>query len=130
MFDEQGQPQLTSARVTLAIVFIILAVIIGVWLLNMVKLTVVDGQKPVMLQIIAPDDTKPFEINTPQGKFELPKPAFTAMAYFILYIFLIIPMTIALALLKGGIALLNPDSTKRMRDFIDTIKKNMAPPKQ
>jgi hypothetical protein len=39
-------------------------------------------------------------------------------------------MTIALALLKGGIALLRPDSTWRMREFIDNLKRNMVPPKQ
>jgi len=130
MFDEQGQPQLTSARVTLSIVFIILAVIIGAWLLNVVKDTIIDGKKPIIISAICPDDTKPFEINTPQGKYELPKPVFTAMAYFIFYLFLIIPMTIALALLKGGIALLNPDSTKRMKAFFEDLKKNLTAPKQ
>ena len=129
MYEEQSNPQTTTIRVTVAIVLIALAAALGVWLLTIVNATISDAKKPAMLQVICPEDTKSFDINTPAGRFEMPKPAFTGFAYFILYLFLIIPMSITLALLKGGISLLNPDLTKQLRQFIDTIRRTV-PPKQ
>jgi hypothetical protein len=81
------------------------------------------------LQQISPGDAQSLDINTPTGKIEIPKSFFIAMPYFILYLYLIIPMTIVIALLKGGVSLLNPDLSKQLRNFVDSIRKTI-PPKQ
>jgi len=130
MFEDPSQPMqssISTARIILAVILFALAVVLGVWVLTIVNETITDTKHPAMLQKICPEDTKPFDINTPAGRFELPKPAFTALAYFVLYLFLIIPMSITLVLIKGGVSLLSPDSTRQMRQLIDAIRRNIAP---
>jgi hypothetical protein len=117
MFEEQSNPQITTVRITVAVVLLALAVILGIWLLTVVSSTITDTKKPAILQKICPDDAKPVDINTPAGRFELPVQAFRGLSYMILFLFLIIPLSIALALLKGGVSLLSPDITKQMRQF-------------
>jgi hypothetical protein len=130
MFEEQSQQTTyptTTIRIGVAIILLAFAVPLGIWVLKTVNTTINDTEKPAILQKICPEDTKTFDINTPAGRFELPKPAFTALSYFILYLFLIIPTAITLVLLKSGVALLNPDLTRQLRRFIDSIRKAVPP---
>ena len=66
------------------------------------------------------------DVNTPVGRFELPKPVFTGLSYFILYLFLLIPTTIAIALIKGSVALLSPDLKHQLRQLTESIRKSTA----
>jgi hypothetical protein len=52
---------------------------------------------------------------------------FTGMSYFILYLFLLIPTAITIALLKGSVALLNPDLKRQLQQFTDSIRKSFTP---
>jgi hypothetical protein len=129
MFEEQPQQQITTLRITMAIILFALAAPLGVWVLTTVNSIINDTKRPAILQQIYSEDAKSLDINTPTGKIEIPKSFFSAMPYFILYLYLIIPMTIAIALLKGGVSLLNPDLSRQLRHFVDSIRKTV-PPKQ
>ena len=121
MFDEQSQ-QITTVPV--AIVFLAIAAILGVWVLTTVNATINDTKSPAILHKLAPDESYPVDINTPSGKIELPKQAFNMMAHFMLYLFLLIPTAIAIALIKGSVALLKPDFTKQMRHLFESVRKS------
>ena len=127
MFEEQSNPQITTVRITVAVVLLALAVILGIWVLTVVSSTITDTKKPAILQKICPDDAKPIDINTPAGRFELPVQAFRGFSYMILFLFLMIPMTITLALLKGGVSLLISDVSKQLRQLIESISKPGVP---
>ena len=130
MFEEQSQQTAypaTLARTGLAITFFILAVPLGVWVLTTVKTTIDDTKQPAILEKICPEYTKSFVINTPNGRVEMPKTLFTGMSYFILYLFLIIPTVFTIALLKGGVALLNPNLTRQLRKLINSLQKPSPP---
>jgi hypothetical protein len=130
MFEDQSQQSelpVATARIGIAIVLFALAVPLGIWVLTIVNSTITGTQTPAIVQKIFPDSAGPFDINTPTGKIEIPKPVLNSLSYFILYLFLIIPLSITIALIKGGVSLLSPDSTRRMRRLIDSIQKSIPP---
>jgi hypothetical protein len=130
MFEEQSQQEassITTVRTGLAIVFIALAIPLGIWVLTIVNASINGTQTPAIVQKIVPATGISCDINTPAGRFELPKPMFTGMSYFILYLFLLIPTAIAIALIKGSVALLNPDLKRQFRQFTDSIRKSFTP---
>jgi hypothetical protein len=93
-----------------------------------VKATIDGTGEPAILQKICPENAKSFEINTPNGRVELPPQLLRGFPYMVLFVFLLIPMSIAVALLKGGVALLNPNLTKQLRQVVDSLQK-LSPPK-
>ncbi len=130
MFDEQSQQEpssITGARVGLAIIFIVLAIPLGIWVLTTVNASIHDTNTPAIVQKIVPATGISCDMNTPAGKFELPKPMFTGLSYFILYLFLLIPTAIVIALIKGSVALLNPDLKRQLHQFTESIRKSIAP---
>jgi hypothetical protein len=129
MFEEQPQQEpssITGFRVVLAIIFIAMAIPLGVWVLAIVNDTIHGTNTPAIVEKIIPATGISYDINTPTGKLELPKPLFTGMPYFILYLFLLIPTTMAIALIKGSVALLNPSLKSQIRQLTETIKKSYA----
>jgi len=129
MFEEQPQQTnstISTVRTGLAVIFFVLAIPLGIWVLSIVNTTINDAKSPVIVQKIIPEEVTA-DINTPAGKFGLPKPVFTGLSYFILYLFLLIPTSIAIALLKGSVNLLNPDMTKQLRRLIASIAKSPTP---
>ena len=105
-----------------------LAIPLGIWVLTIVSATIKDTDRPALLQKIFPEEDKPVTINTPTGKIELPAQVFTGFSYMVLFMFLLIPTSIAMALLKGGITLLKPDlTTKMMRGLVESLVKIQAP---
>jgi hypothetical protein len=129
MFEDQPQQEassLATVRVMLAIVFIVLAIPLGIWVLTIVNASINNTNTPAIVQKIVPATGVSCDINTPTGKFELPKPMFTGLSYFILYLFLFIPTTIVIALIKGSVAMLNPDLKRQIRQLTETIKKSYA----
>lgn len=131
MFEEQSQQTGSpgsTARTFIAIVLLALAIPLGIWVLTIVHATIRDTEKPALLQKIYPDEDKPVTINTPNGKIELPSQVFKGFSYMVLFMFLLIPTSIATALLKGGITLLKPDlTTKMMRGLVESIVKIQTP---
>jgi hypothetical protein len=130
MFEEQPQQEvssITTARIGLAIIFVVLAIPLGVWVLTTVNASIHDTNTPAIVQKIVPATGISCDINTPAGKFELPKPMFAGMSYFILYLFLLIPTAIAIALIKGSVALLNPDLKRQLHQFTESIRKSFTP---
>jgi hypothetical protein len=127
MFEEQTQPQVTTVRIGLAIVLIALAIPLGIWVLTIVNGTITDTKAPAILQKINSIVDTPVYINTPAGKTELPPQLFTVLSYMVLVFFLMIPTTIALALLKGSISLLRPDLTYQLRRLIESVTKTTTP---
>jgi hypothetical protein len=129
MFEDQPQQDssLSTVRVALAIIFILLAIPLGIWVLTMVNDSIHGTNTPAIVEKLMPATGASCDINTPNGKFELPKQLFTGMPYFILYLFLLIPTTIAIALIKGSVALLNPSLKCQIRQLTETIKKSYAP---
>lgn len=130
MFEEQSQQTaspINTVRVGMAIVLLALAVPLGIWVINAVNTTINGAEIPPIVQKIIPDETTPVDINTPGGKIELPKKFFNAFSYFILYLFLLIPTSIAIALIKGSVALLSPDISRQMRQLVESIRKSVAP---
>jgi hypothetical protein len=131
MFEEQSQ-QISSpgspARTLIAIILLALAIPLGIWVLTIVSATIKDTDRPAILQKIYPEEDKPVVINTPSCKIELPPQVFRGFSYMILFMFLLIPASIATALLKGSITLLKPDlTTKMMRGLIESLIKIQAP---
>jgi hypothetical protein len=130
MFEEQPQQEassLSTVRIGLAILFIALAIPLGIWVLTIVNDTIHGTNTPAIVQKIVPATGISCDINTPTGKFELPKPMFNGMSYFVLYLFLLIPMGITIALIKGSVAMLNPSLKSQIRQLTETIKKSYAP---
>jgi hypothetical protein len=130
MFEEQPQQEASSiatVRVMLAIIFIAMAIPLGIWVLTIVNASINNTNTPAIVQKIVPATGTSCDINTPSGKFELPKPMFTGLSYFILYLFLFIPTTIAIALIKGSVAMLNPDLKRQLRQLTESIRKSTAP---
>ena len=130
MFEEQPQQTTypaTSVRTGIAITFLVLAVPLCVWVLTIVKTTIDDTKTPAILQKICSEDTKSFVINTPNGRVELPPQVFKGFPYMILFMFLLIPTSIAIALLKGGVALLNPNLTRQLRQLVNSLQKTVPP---
>jgi hypothetical protein len=133
MFEEQTQwtnPPGSTTRTAIAIVLLALAIPLGIWVLTIVNTTIKDKETPALLQKIYPEEDKPVTINTPNGKIELPAQFFKGFSYMVLFVFLLIPTTIATALLKGSITLLKPDlTTKMMRGLVESVVK-IQPPKE
>ncbi|MGD0572989.1 MAG: hypothetical protein ABSB11_08195 [Sedimentisphaerales bacterium] len=130
MFEEQPQQEIssvTTARIGLAIIFVVLAILLGIWVLTTVNASIHDTNTPAIVQKIVPATGVSCDINTPAGKFELPKPMFAGMSYFILYLFLLIPTAITIALIKGSVALLNPDLKRQLHQFTESIRKSFTP---
>ncbi len=130
MFEEQSQQTTyptNSVRTGIAITFFVLAVPLGVWVLTTVKTTIDNTKTPAILQKICSEDTKSFVINTPNGRVELPPQVFKGFPYMILFMFLLIPTSIVIALLKGGVALLNPSMTRQLRQLINSLQKTVPP---
>jgi hypothetical protein len=130
MFEDQSEQEassITTLRMGLAIIFIVLAIPLGIWVLTIVNASIHDTNTPAIVQKIVPATGVSCDINTPAGKFELPKPMFTGLSYFILYLFLLIPTAIAIALIKGSIALLNPGLKRQLRQLTEAIRKATAP---
>lgn len=131
MFEEQSQQTGSpgsTARTLIAIVLLALAIPLGIWVLTIVSATIKDTDRPAILQKICPEDDKPVDINTPGGKIELPPQIFKGFSYMVLFMFLLIPTSIAMALLKGSITLLKPDlTTKMMRGLVESLVKIQAP---
>ncbi len=130
MFEGQSEQEASSvitARIGLAIIFVVLAILLGIWVLTTVNESIHDTNTPAIVQKIVPATGISCDINTPAGKFELPKPMFAGMSYFILYLFLLIPTAIAIALIKGSVALLNPDLKRQFRQLTESIRKSIAP---
>jgi hypothetical protein len=129
MFEEQPQQEssLSALRIGLAILFIALAIPLGLWVLSMVNDSIHGVNTPAIVEKMIPAEGFTCDINTPTGKINLPKPLFAGMPYFILYLFLLIPTTIAIALIKGSVALLNPSLKNQIRQLTETIKKSYAP---
>ena len=129
MFEEQSQQEpssITGVRVGLAIIFMAFALPLGIWVLIIVNNSIHGTNTPAIIETIVPATGVSCDVNTPTGRFELPKPVFTGLSYFILYLFLLIPTTIVIALIKGSVAILNPDLRKQLRQFTDSIKKSIA----
>ena len=128
MFEDQPQQEasLSTVRIALAIIFIVLAIPLGIWVLTIVNASINDTKTPAIVEKVAPASNSDYYINTPSGKFELPKPLFTGLSYFILYLFLFIPTLIAIALIKGSVALLSPDLKHQLRQLTEYIKKSTA----
>ncbi len=132
MFEEQSQQAaspITTVRIGVAIVLLAFAILLGIWVINSVNQTINGKEIPQIVQKIIPDETTPVDINTPAGKIELPKKFFNGFSYFILYLFLWIPASIALALVKGCVGLLSTDISKQLRQLVESIKKSV-PTKQ
>jgi hypothetical protein len=132
MFENQSQQSelpISTARIVIAVVLIALAVPLGIWVLTIVNSSINDTKTPAILQKINSSVANPVYINTPAGRTELPPQLFTVLSYMVLVFFLMIPTSIAIALLKGGVSLLNPDPTRQLRRFIDSLRKSI-PPKQ
>ncbi|MFH1371403.1 MAG: hypothetical protein ABII09_08995 [Planctomycetota bacterium] len=131
MLEDQSQQTSSSgssARIFIAIFLLALAIPLGIWVLTIVSATIKDTERPAILQKIFPEEDKPVTINTPNGKIELPAQVFRGFSYTILFMFLLIPTSIAMALLKGGITLLKPDLTmKMMRGLVESLVKIQAP---
>lgn len=130
MFEEQSQETtspLTTVRIGVAIVLLALAIPLGIWVINSVNTTINGAEIPPIVQKIVPDEAMPVDINTPSGKIELPKKFFNGFSYFILYLFLLIPTSIAIALIKGSVALLSPDLSKQLHQLVESIKKSVSP---
>lgn len=130
MFEDQSEQEassVTTVRTGLAVIFIVLAVLLGIWVLTIVHTSIYDTNTPAIVQKIVPATGVSCDINTPAGKFELPKPMFAGMSYFILYLFLLIPTGITIALIKGSVALLNPDLKRQLRQLTESIRKSVAP---
>jgi hypothetical protein len=130
MFEDQSEQEtssITTLRIGLAIIFIALAIPLGIWVLTIVNASIHDTNTPAIVQKIVPATGVSCDINTPAGKFELPKPMFAGVSYFILYLFLLIPTGIAIALIKGSVALLNPGLKKQLRQLTESIRKSTAP---
>jgi hypothetical protein len=130
MFEDQSQQSelpVATARIGIAIVLFALAVPLGIWVLTIVNGTINDTKSPVILQKINSSVDTPVYINTPAGKTELPPQLFTVLSYMVLVFFLMIPTTITMALLKGGISLLRPDLTYQLRRLIESVTKTTAP---
>ena len=129
MFGEQSQqtgPSVSSVRIFIGIVLLILAIILGIWVLTIVSATIKDkeAERPALVQKIYPNEDKPIDINTPTGKIELPGQFFRGLSYMILFVFLLIPTSIAVALLKGCVALLKPElTTGTIRKLIESVEK-------
>jgi hypothetical protein len=130
MLEEQPQQETSSistVRMGLAIIFLALAIPLGIWVLTAVNNSINDAKAPAILQKIVPSDAASCDVNTPIGRFEIPKPAFNGMSYFILYLFLLIPTTITIALIKGSVSLLNPDLSRQFYRLVESIRKNVTP---
>jgi len=130
MYDEQSQmdsSSITMVRIAFAIIFIAIAIPLGVWVLSMVNDSIHGVNTPAIIEKIVPAAGASFDVNTPSLKFELPKPFFSGMSYFILYLFLLIPTTMAIALIKGSAALLRSDIRRPLQQLIDAIRKVNAP---
>jgi hypothetical protein len=130
MFEDQSQQEASSIatlRIGLAVLFIVIAIPLGLWVLSMVNDSIHGVNTPALVEKIAPAAGFSCDVNTPNGKIELPKQLFTGMPYFILYLFLLIPTTIAIALIKGSVALLNPGAKNQIRQLTETIKKSYTP---
>jgi hypothetical protein len=130
MFEEQSQQEASSiatVRIMLAIIFMALAIPLGIWVLTMVNDSIHGANTPAIVEKMIPATGISCDVNTPNGKFELPKQLFAGMPYFILYLFLLIPTTMAIALIKGSVALLNPGLKSQIRQLTETIKKSYAP---
>ena len=130
MFEEQSEQTgstIHTVRIGMAFIFLALAVPLGIWVLNVVSDSIFDTKTPAIVQKIVPDQNTPAEITTPAGKFEIPKPLFNGLSYFILYLFLLIPTTITIALVKGSVSLLSPDMTRQFRRLIDSFAKINIP---
>jgi hypothetical protein len=130
MFEEQSEQAgsaIHTVRIGIAIIFLALAVPLGIWVLTIVSESIYATKSPAILQKIVPDQNASAEITTPAGKFEMPKPLFNVLSYFILYLFLIIPMTFTIVLLKGSVSLLSPDLTRQFRRLIDAFAKINTP---
>jgi len=130
MFEDQPQQEsssLSTVRIVLAIIFLAIAVPLGVWVLTMVNDSIHGTNTPAIVEKIVPAMSISCDVNTPNGKIELPKQLFAGMPYFILYLFLLIPTTITIALIKGSVALLNPSLKSQIRQLTETIKKSYAP---
>ncbi|MGD0552954.1 MAG: hypothetical protein ABSB25_09930 [Sedimentisphaerales bacterium] len=125
--SEQEVSSITTVRIGLAVIFIVLAIPLGLWVLTIVNTSIHDTNTPAIVQKIVPATGISCDINTPAGKFELPKPMFTGMSYFILYLFLLIPTAITIALIKGSAVLLNPDLKRQLRQLTESIRKSIAP---
>ena len=129
MFDDQSQQEassITTLRIMLAILFIVLAIPLGIGVLIIVNDSIHGTNTPAIVEKMIPAMGISTDVNTPNGKFELPKQLFTGMPYFILYLFLLIPTSIAIALIKGSVALLNPSLKSQIRQLTETIKKSTA----
>ncbi len=130
MYDDQSQmdsSSLTTARIGLAIIFIVIAIPLGLWVLTIVNDSIHGKDTPAIVEKIVPATGVTFDVNTPSLKFELPKPFFNGTAYFILYLFLLIPTTITIALIKGSTALLSHDLKNQLRQLTESIRKATAP---
>jgi len=130
MFEEQPEhagSAISTVRIGMAFIFLALAVPVGIWVLSLVNDSINDTKTPAIVQKIVPDQNTPAQITTPGGKFEFPKPFFTGLSYFILYLFLLIPTTITIALVKGSVSLLSPDLTRQFRRLIDSFAKINIP---
>ncbi len=126
MFEEQPQQEssLNGLRMLLAILFFALAIALGIWVILMVKDTIHGATTPALVEKIVPPSGISTDVNTPLGRFELPKPFFSGLSYFIFFLFLLIPTTIIIALLKGSAALLHPDLHSQIQRLTEAIKKN------
>ncbi|MGA2679058.1 MAG: hypothetical protein ABSF37_07135 [Sedimentisphaerales bacterium] len=130
MFEGQSEQEVssvTTARIGLAIIFVVLAVLLGIWVLTIVNESIHDTNTPAIVQKIVPATGISCDMNTPAGKFELPKPMFAGMSYFILYLFLLIPTAITIALIKGSVALLNPDLKRQLHQLTESIRRSFTP---
>jgi hypothetical protein len=130
MFEEQPEQAgstIHTVRIGMAFIFLALAVPLGIWVLSLVNDSINDTKTPAIVQKIVPDQNTPAQITTPSGKFEFPKPFFNGFSYFILYLFLLIPTTITIALLKGSVSLLSPDLARQFRRLIDSFAKINTP---
>ncbi len=128
MFEDQSQQESApfTTRTVIAVILLALAVALGVWVLTLVNTAITDEKNFALLDKIISGASGPAAVETPFGKFQMPKEVLTGLAYFILFLFILIPTKITMYLLTGGVSLLKPDLTKSLRRLIESIKQ--APP--
>ena len=118
---EQTNPPIVTFKLALAIALLVIGIGLGFWVLSVVKATIYDEEHPPILDRLSP--AYPVVVKSPAGAFELPKEIFMATAYLTLFLFLMIPSTIATRLIAGGISLLKADMKKLVNKLVEALAK-------
>jgi hypothetical protein len=83
-----------------------------VWIVTTVATSISGRSTPALIDKINPYKNDTMTITTPAGDLRIPGHAFAALAYFLLFLLLLLPTIIACKLLSGGIHLLQSEEKK------------------